>query len=547
MKTLTKRLAVVMMVVFVLMQTLFVIPALADDESGNVATNVQDARNATVVVNLLYTHTDNKDYVLKTETGFFIDKSYVLTCNHGVALDADDVSYFAAIFGEDFTKNHNKNMKYQIVLERDVPVSAVLTSAKSELYDFAVLKLTDSVNNITVLPLGTNELIEINGEITCLGFPAWTISNLDSLYKPEDVTVTSGRVAKEVQVDGTDLFMHDANVSSGSSGGPTILSDGTVIGLVKAISNGEVRYSYSIKIDSIRGILDKFGIPYVPATSGIGGGEDTEPAGCDHEYGEAVVNNCVPTYTCTKCNETKTDPATHTFGEWAVTREATSDAAGVEEKTCSGCGAKETREIPKLPEAKKNNTLVIVIAVVAVLVVAVVVVIIILVASGSKKKAAPAPAPAPRPAPAPVPTPVGGGAQRPVPPTPSFAPPVDDGAGNTTVLNEGAGETTVLGGGAAASGASLIRKKNGERIAITGNEFVIGKEKRRVNYCIADNNSISRAHAKIVRRGNSSYIVDMNSTNFTFVNGTKLASGQEHLLNNGDKIKLSDEEFQFQA
>ncbi len=542
MKTLTKRLAVVMMVVFVLMQTLFVIPALADAE-GNVATNVKDARKATVVVNLLYTHQeDKKDYVLKSETGFFIDKTYVLTCNHGVNLDADDVAYFSEIFGESFATNYNGNLKYQIVIDRDVTVPASLSSAKSESYDFAVLKLSESVQNITVLPLGTNDMIEINGDINCLGFPAWTISNASDLFKAEDVTVTDGTIAKEVQVDGTDLFMHSASVSSGSSGGPTILEDGTVIGIVKAVSNGEVRYSYSIKIDSVRDILDKFGIPYVKADAT----SDT-PDVCDHEYGEAVVEDCVPTYTCTKCGETKSDPANHSFGDWTVSKEATSDAAGEEKKTCSECGYEEVREIAKLPETKKDNTLLIVIAVVAVLIVAVVVVIIIIVAASSKKKAAPAPAPAARPAPAPAPVGVGA-PQRPVAPAaPSFVPPVNDGAGNTTVLNEGAGETTVLGGGAAAGGASLIRTKNGERIAITGNEFVIGKEKRRVNYCIADNNSISRAHAKIVRRGNSSYIVDMNSTNFTFVNGTKLSSGQEHLLNNGDKIKLSDEEFQFQA
>ena len=135
----------------------------------------------------------------------------------------------------------------------------------------------------------------------------------------------------------------------------------------------------------------------------------------------------------------------------------------------------------------------------------------------------------------------------PRPPVPPVAPmpPMNEGAGETTVLNEGAGETTVLGGGAAA--ASLTRVKTGEKVAITSAEFVIGKEKRRVNFCISDNNSISRAHAKIVRRGSAYYVVDMNSTNFTFVNGTKLASGQEQLLSDGDKVKLSDEEFEFKA
>ena len=64
------------------------------------------------------------------------------------------------------------------------------------------------------------------------------------------------------------------------------------------------------------------------------------------------------------------------------------------------------------------------------------------------------------------------------------------------MLNDGAGETTVLGNNI--PGAVLIRKKNNERITITKAVFKIGKERRKVDYCISDNTNISRSHADVV-------------------------------------------------
>ena len=122
---------------------------------------------------------------------------------------------------------------------------------------------------------------------------------------------------------------------------------------------------------------------------------------------------------------------------------------------------------------------------------------------------------------------------------------MDTGAGETSVLGGGAGETSVLGGGAMQPAATLIRKKNGETATITKQMFIIGKERNKVDFCVPDNNSVSRNHANIVCKGGVYYIVDKNSTNFTFVNGNKINPNQEVKLNSGDKIKLADEEFEF--
>ena len=74
---------------------------------------------------------------------------------------------------------------------------------------------------------------------------------------------------------------------------------------------------------------------------------------------------------CSVCNEvltaqTEIDAKGHTFGDWSVTKEATSKQAGEESRTCSVCGATETREIPQLEESSNTAVVVAVVAVVAV-------------------------------------------------------------------------------------------------------------------------------------------------------------------------------------
>lgn len=550
MKNQTRRFAFVMVMVL-LLQALFIFTVAAADATGTIATNVQDARKALVSVYLIYTDENNDEYWLQRETGFLIDASYVLTTNHGLVLDSVDVEDYSKPewFGEYFRNNYKNRLSYKIVFNRDIELGASLTDAKSEAYDFAVLRLNSPINGATILPLGSDDMVDVATAVTCLGYPSVTTgTKITDLYKEEDVTVTTGAISKITTVDATEGYYHTATVNSGSSGGPTIIDNNgsiSVVGLVHGTDVDDPRYSFSVRISSVTEVLNTFAIPYSVAGDTVIGGNDTSVA-CTHEWGAPVNNNCVPTYTCSLCGETKQDPAQHTFGAWEVTKEATTSETGVETKTCSVCGATETQDIAMLEKAETDWLMIGLIAGIVVIVV-VVVIIIIVVAGGSKKKVAPAPAPAPMAAAMnqSAPQPQYSAQRAPVPPVaPSYQPPVDNGAGETTVLNDGAGETTVLGG---ASNATLYRLKNRETIAVSGNEFVIGKERSRANYCISDNSSISRAHAKIVRRGSDFFVVDMNSTNFTFVNGIKLAGGQEHPVRSGDKIKLADEEFEFRA
>ncbi|GAB4417911.1 MAG: forkhead-associated protein [Anaerolineae bacterium] len=54
----------------------------------------------------------------------------------------------------------------------------------------------------------------------------------------------------------------------------------------------------------------------------------------------------------------------------------------------------------------------------------------------------------------------------------------------------------------------------------------------------ADEAGVSRRHARLLRDGNAVYLMDLNSTNGTRVNGEALAAGVEKRLHDGDELLL---------
>lgn len=79
---------------------------------------------------------------------------------------------------------------------------------------------------------------------------------------------------------------------------------------------------------------------------------------------------------------------------------------------------------------------------------------------------------------------------------------------------------------------------------IDNTPFLIGKDQSKVNMCI-NNNVISRIHAKIIYKNNEYYILDMDSKNGTFVNGNKISSKEERILQSGAIIRIANTEISF--
>lgn len=123
--------------------------------------------------------------------------------------------------------------------------------------------------------------------------------------------------------------------------------------------------------------------------------------------------------------------------------------------------------------------------------------------------------------------------------------------GETVVLNAGgAGETTVLTTVVMPNSTKpmpyLIRLSNNERIPVNKPVFRIGKERSYVDYFIGDNSAISRSHANILQREDRYFIMDTNSKNHTYVDGSIIPSNAEIEIVNGTKLRLANEDFEFQ-
>ena len=66
-----------------------------------------------------------------------------------------------------------------------------------------------------------------------------------------------------------------------------------------------------------------------------------------------------------------------------------------------------------------------------------------------------------------------------------------------------------------------------------------------MDYFVSDNTAVSRSHANIINKDNDFYIVDTNSTNHTYVNGSMIQSNVETKIEHGTKIRLANEDFEF--
>ena len=93
--------------------------------------------------------------------------------------------------------------------------------------------------------------------------------------------------------------------------------------------------------------------------------------------------------------------------------------------------------------------------------------------------------------------------------------------------------------------AFLYRIKTGERIVLVGEYFRLGKDADQNDYCIQGNPAVSRCHAMLKRYDNQWCVVDLKSTNKTYVNDWQVQPNQEVGVSNGMMIRLANEEFQF--
>lgn len=148
------------------------------------------------------------------------------------------------------------------------------------------------------------------------------------------------------------------------------------------------------------------------------------------------------------------------------------------------------------------------------------------------------PAPAKKP-PAPPAIPIVSTDAKPAPVYTSVA------GGRTVILDDAQSEDTVVLDtlhDAPEFAPTLVRSVSGERIPVTKQVFRLGRNPETSDYCIADGH-ISSIHAYIELHDSCAYLVDLNSSNHTYLNGQKLEPKQGYRLRHGDKIALYQEAF----
>lgn len=555
-KKFIKKLLVLMAAMCMVIGMALPVQAAEGDEAGTAVTaTTEDPSNGILQVMLAYVDDEGVRSYYTAGTCFLINEEYVITNKHIFDLDTDmdpdpDVVYTIrelVMDGEGLNElaDNDPHLKLYVFANRDTNVEATVhENAQSDVLDFAALHLSEKIYGREPLVLGDSDSIAQRDNVYAYGFPADSISNKNFNTK-DDVSISSGIVSKVTVTGSVDIIEHTSQLDEGNSGGPLVNDAGEVVGINEFIVDQK---NYSIQINVIKEILDTWGIPYTGGTGGSTGG-GTEPTELTVEDLQSKIDTA-KALSLDGYTEESVKAFQDAIAEAESVAAGSPDSAAIESAidalsaAQSGLVKEETEPVIEEETTEGPNWFLIGGIIAIVVIVIVVVVIIIVVVNGNKKKKAKQAPPVQQKVTPPV--------QQIQPNTPPVSPvqpggyptmPQDDGAGETTLLDSGAGETTLLGGGM--GGAYLIRKKNGEKIPITSQNFAIGKERRRVNYCISDNTSVSRYHVVIMKKGSDYYAADQKSSNFTFVNGVQLSPYQETLLTDRSTLKLSDEEFEF--
>ncbi len=384
--------------------------------------------------------------------------------------------------------------------------------------NFAVMRLASVIQfegtKYSSVKLGDSSTIDKTDDVYTIGY---------STIGDNTTVISRGEVSK---VGNNVMEYTIQNPTTGFFGAPVLDSNGAVVALTVDITNDGYR---AVPINQIKPALDTFSITYTSAS-------ETTPITISSN---PVSEDSVKTSPDGEQNDTQPDKVSQPV-------DSVSNAE-------SSSQAENSVDLPD--EEEGNNTVMIIIIASIAVAVVIVIAIIIVLASKSKPKVSPSPYPVPYTQGGNPPAngggmPSGSGQfQPPMPPSPmpSQQYGAQSGAGETTLLNDdGAGETTILGGSSAGVPSGILMNlKTGDRIVINKPEFSIGKERSRVDFCISDDSSVSRLHLKIKVRAGVCYVVDMGSKNGTYLNGSRLTPNQESVIRNGDRLKISQLEFEF--
>jgi hypothetical protein len=210
-------------------------------------------------------------------------------------------------------------------------------STDSSLTEYTVTYEYENGTRSTVVDAG--ETVTVNAAPTKDGYTFQGWKSGTKTYQPgATIKVTSNMTFTPVWRDASsEILEGNGGGSEISENGDHSWNDGEVTKAATCTENGVKTYTCTV--------CEETKTEEIAATGHTwNDGEETKAATC--------TENGVKTYTCTACGETKTEeiPATgiHSWDDGTVTKAATTSETGVKTYTCTVCGETKTEEIPKL-------------------------------------------------------------------------------------------------------------------------------------------------------------------------------------------------------
>ena len=91
-----------------------------------------------------------------------------------------------------------------------------------------------------------------------------------------------------------------------------------------------------------------------------------------------------------------------------------------------------------------------------------------------------------------------------------------------------------------------MESQSGSGFTIDKDEYVIGRSDVQSDAVIKGNKSVGRIHCRVIRRGNSYYVEDLESVNGTFINGKRLRNADPAEIKEGDIVSISNAQFRIE-
>ena len=232
------------------------------------------------------------------------------------------------------------------------PINYVNGVTLSQIADLAILKLSEPVTVRSAAVLGDADELDSTDRVYAIGFPNSSDmedSNNAATDSPEsrivkdypsrvgNMSVTEGYVVKNhVVIGGIDHVQHAAAISGGNSGGPLLLSDGSVVGMNTQINEEETETAnFAIDVSFVKTFLRQNGVSYVNAADLVREQADetaeTDPAAGEAEEADLAAEETEetdPAVTEPLAEEQEEEPDTS-----AITEEGSAEAEGTETET----------------------------------------------------------------------------------------------------------------------------------------------------------------------------------------------------------------------